>query len=222
MSGGTPQKGDLTQIVLIGRSTEYPHQEIWPSDKNNFAPAVGFAWSPGWLGKDKTTVRGGYQIAYQLPGQGLAGIDGDIGKDTPGFISQPSDLGNGTFRDFSNMVIPLPVNDKPYSVIPITQRSQSITMFAPDYTTPYIQTFTLGATRSLASYLTLDARYIGTRGMKLLSTMNLDSPDFRNNGLLKALEITRAGGDAPMFDQMLKGLNFGSGIGVVGTAVTRS
>jgi len=35
-------------------------------------------------------------------------------------------------------------------------------MFAPDYTTPYVQTFTLGVTRALASYLTLDARYIGT------------------------------------------------------------
>src|SRR5207249_816230 len=36
--------------------------------------------------------------------------------------------------------------------------------------------------------------------------------DFRNNGLQKALEITRAGGDAPMFDQMFKNLNLGSGV----------
>jgi len=71
MSGGTSQKGDLTQIVLIGQGTPYPDQGIWPSDRNNFAPAVGFAWSPNWLGKDKTTVRGGYQISYQLPGNTL-------------------------------------------------------------------------------------------------------------------------------------------------------
>src|SRR5262249_21922100 len=40
--------------------------------------------------------------------------------------------------------------------------------------------------------------------------------------LLKALEITRAGGDAPMFDQMMKGLNMGAGIGVVGVDVSGS
>ena len=64
----------------------------------------------------------------------------------------------------------------------------------------------------------MDVRYIGTRGMKLHSTMNLNESDFRNNGLLQSLEITRTGGDAPMFDQMFKGLNLGSGI--VGTAIS--
>src|SRR4029079_17041321 len=145
----------------------------------------------------------------------------DVGT-FPGFGNSPVDRGDGTFRDFTNIVLPLPVTGKPGDAIPITERSQSVAMFAPDYTTPYVQTFTLGVTRSLASNMTLDVRYIGTRGMKLLSTMNLDSADFRNNGLIKALDITRAGGDAPMFDQMFKGLNFGSGIGVVGTAVTGS
>src|SRR5439155_17977246 len=62
--------------------------------------------------------------------------------------------------------------------------------------------------------------YIGTRGMKLHSTLNLNEADFRNNAVLQALEVTRAGGNAPMFDQMFKNLNLGSG--VVGTAVSGS
>ena len=219
MSGGTPQKGDLTQIVLTGRGTPYPDQGIWPSDKNNFAPAVGFAWSPTWAGKDKTTVRGGYQIAYQLPGNTLSWIDADVGN-MPGLGYQPTDQGSGTYRDFSNITVPLPVKATPTSVFPITERSQTLSIYAPDYTTPYVETFTLGVTRALASSLTLDVRYIGTRGLKLHSTMNLNEADFRNNGVLKALEITRAGGDAPMFDQMFKGLNLGSG--VVGTAISGS
>jgi hypothetical protein len=90
------------------------------------------------------------------------------------------------------------------------------------YTTPYVQTFTLGVTRSLASNLTLDVRYIGTRGVKLHGSYNLNDADFRNNGLLQALEITRAGGNAPMFDVMMRGLNMGTGIGVVGQDVTGS
>src|SRR5437867_1088532 len=210
MSGGGPQKGALTQFVLIGKGTQYPNQGLWPSDKNNFAPAVGFAWSPTWGGKDKTTVRGGYQIAYQLPGNSLSWISVDVGT-FPGFGNSPTDRGDGTFRDFTNIVLPLPTTGKPGDVIPITERSQSVGIFAPDYTTPYVQTFTLGVTRSLASNLTLDVRYVGTRGVKLHSTFNLNDADFRHNGVLQALETTRAGGNAAMFDQMLKGLNIGSG-----------
>src|SRR5881409_1382822 len=221
MSGGTPQKGDLTQIVLIGRGTEYPHQGIWPSDKNNFAPAIGFAWSPAWLGKDKTTVRGGYQIAYQLPGNTLSWIGSDAGN-TPGLVYQPVDRGTGEYRDYSNLTIPLPVTLTPVSptIFPLTDRSQVLSVFALDYTTPYVETFTLGITRSRTSNLTLDVRYLGDRGMKLHSSLNLNEADLRNNGLLQALSTTRAGGDAPMFDQMFKGLNLGSG--VVGPSLSGS
>jgi hypothetical protein len=219
MSGGGRQKGDLTEVVLIGKDTQYPEQGIWPSDRNNFGPAVGFAWAPTWWGRDKNTIRGGYQIAYQLPGNSLSFVDSDA-RGTPGFVSDVNDRGSGIFRDFSNMVIPVPLTQVPYEVVPITQRSQNVSLFAPDYTTPYVQTFTLGVMRSLASNLTLDVRYIGTRGMKIHSGFNLNDVDFRNNGVLQALQITRAGGDAPLFDQMLKGLNIGSG--VVGVAVSGS
>jgi hypothetical protein len=221
MSGGTPQQGELTQIVQIGKGTPYPNDGIWPSNKHNFAPAVGFAWSPGFAGKDKTTVRGGYQISYQLPGNTLSWIGSDVGN-MPGLVYQPVDRGTGAYRDFSNMPVPLPVTLTPVSptVFPVTDRSQVLTVFAPDYTTPYVETFTLGITRALTSNLTLDVKYLGDRGLKLHSTLNLNEADFRNNGLLQALATTRAGGDAPMFDRMFKGLNLGSG--VVGTDLSGS
>jgi hypothetical protein len=219
MSGGGPQKGELTQTVLIGKDTKYPKQGIWRSDRNNFGPALGFAWSPEWWGRDKTTFRAGYQIVYQLPGNGLAAIDSDMEK-VPGFVVEPIDRGDGTYRDFSNIIIPVPLTEKPSDVIPVTRRSQNVGVFDPNYTTPYVQTFTLGVTRFLASDLTLDVRYVGTRGMKIHSGFNLNDADFRSNGLREALKITRAGGNAEMFDRMLRGLNIGSG--VVGVAVTGS
>jgi hypothetical protein len=219
MSGGGPQKGELTRTVLIGKGTLYPKQGLWPSDRNNFAPAIGFAWSPSWWGQDRTTIRGGYQIAYQLPGNSLSFVDTDV-EQVPGFVARIIDRGDGTFRDFSSMVIPVPLPEPPFTLIPITQRSQNVTVFDTHYTTPYVQTFTLGVARSLASNLTLDVRYVGTRGIKLHSGMNLNDVDFRNNGVFDALKVTRAGGNAELFDRMLRGLNIGSG--VVGVDVTGS
>jgi len=85
-----------------------------------------------------------------------------------------------------------------------------------------VQTFTLGVSRSLSSSLIFDVKYVGTRGVKLHSSINYNEPDFQNNGLLQALTVTRGGGDAQLFDRMLNGLNFGAGIGVVGRDVTGS
>jgi len=221
MSGGSAQKGELTQTTLIGKGTSNPDQGIWPSDTNNFAPAVGFAWSPNWWGEGKTTIRGGYQISYQLPGNSLSWIDVDAGN-LPGFFYEPTDLGNGTFRNFANMTIPLAVNQVPFETIPITQRSQATAIYDENYSTPYVQNFTLGVTRALTSKVTLDVRYIGTRGVKLAGSYNLNDAEIRRNGLFDALLLTRAGGNAPVFDTMMNGLNFGAGIGVVGTDVTGS
>jgi hypothetical protein len=223
-SGGGPQKAPLTQFVLIGKGTQYPEQGLWRSDKNNFSPAIGFAWSPSFAGKDKTTVRGGAQITHLLPGNSLSWIDADLGL-LPGLQYSAQDTGGGTaYRDFSSVRLPLPVPLSPESpvTIPITNRSISRTFFDPNYTTPYVLTTTLGVTRSLPGQLILDMRYVATRGVKLHSTLNYNEPDFRFNGLMEALTVTRAGGDSQMFDRMLNGLNLGSGIGVVGRDVTGS
>jgi len=220
-SGGGPQKGELTQIVLIGEGTKYPNQGLWDSDKNNFAPAFGFAWSPGFGGRDKTTIRGGVQMTHLLPGNSLSWIDADVGG-FPGQEYTPVDTGSGTYRDFSNIVIPVPVPVTPQEpfVIPINHRQQALSIYAPDYTSPTIYTMTFGVTRSLTSTTILEVRYAGTRGNRLHSTLNLNEADFRNNGLIQALDITRSGGDAVMFEQMLRGLDIGSG--VVGSTVSGS
>ena len=87
--------------------------------------------------------------------------------------------------------------------------------------TPYIQNFSVELQRELVPNLTLEVRYVGTKGTKLFDTVNLNSPNVIENGLLNAFLTTAAGGDAPLFDQMLRGLNLGLGA-VNGTTVTGS
>ena len=87
---------------------------------------------------------------------------------------------------------------------------------------PYIQSFNFSVTRELQKNVTLDVRYVGTKGTKLYGTIPLNQPNFLTNGLKEALDITRAGGNAPLFDQMLNGLNLNPGVagfGAVGTTV---
>src|SRR5206468_12028717 len=160
-------------------------------------------------------------MSHLLPGNSLSRIDADAGG-FPGQEYTPVDTGNGSFRNFSNITIPIPIQLPPQSpfTIPITNRSQALSIYAPDYTAPSVYSFTFGVTRSLASNVILEMRYAGTRGVRLHSTMNINEADFTNNGLMNALLTTQAGGDAPMFDQMFKGLNLGSG--GVGTELSGS
>ena len=70
--------------------------------------------------------------------------------------------------------------------------------------------------------MTLDVRYLGTIGKKREGLLALNLPNvYYNKELWDALEMTRRGEDAPLFDQMFAGLDLhgttGTGYGAVGT-----
>jgi hypothetical protein len=75
--------------------------------------------------------------------------------------------------------------------------------------------------RTLSRDLTMSVRYIGTKGTKLFGFLEQNYGNFGDTGILDAINITRAGGDAPLFDRMLMGLDLGLGR-VDGTTVTGS
>jgi hypothetical protein len=171
------------------------------------------------VGKDKTSIRGGYGVSYfGTSGRGSA-IDSSIGQG-PGTLDQITYTSSG-YLDLSKIFLPLP-KDKPGFTIPITQRTQSIDGWDPNFVNPYIQSFNFSVTRELKRNVTMDVRYVGTKGTKLYGTIPLNQPNFLTNGLKEALDITRSGGNAPLFDQMLKGINLNptvAGFGAIGTVV---
>jgi hypothetical protein len=213
-------RGDVTALQFVGKNSPNPGTPWYPNDWNNFGPAVGFAWKLPWLGADKTTLRGGYQITYQI-GESFNNLFQE--QNVPGSIYNANYTGdsNITYLDLTrlNSVIPLPVGTKPMQNIPVTERSQSLYVPDPALVVPYAQNLTMALTRSVNSKVTVDLRYVGTLARKQRSAANnINIPNFLYNGLKEAFDAARAGGESPLLDQMFKGVNLGSG--VVGQTTT--
>lgn len=217
-------RGTLTTTEFVGKHSANPNTPLYNNDWNNFGPAVGFSWSLPWF-KRATVLRAGYGVNNQglFAGGGVLGVDINVGT-APGinhFANHP--ITNQSELSLTSVRLPIPEKyaDGFLPVVSVKERNQAITAYDINTRTPYVQNFNLELQRELLKNLTLEVRYLGTKGTKLLSTINLNSPIIVENGLMEALRITREGGNAPLFDTMLRGLNF-AGIGTVGVSVSGS
>ncbi len=128
------------------------------TDKNNFAPRLGFAWD--LFGNGRTSLRGAYGIFYET-------VNADIVQNT----SQPFSYTFTIPTPFSltdplrgQPPIPLYLNlvDPPF--VGVQQ------LFYPDSSlrNPYVQHFNLSLQRQLTADLALQVGYVGKLGRKLL------------------------------------------------------
>jgi hypothetical protein len=238
---------NVTRVEFIGPTTPNPGKTAVPEDRNNFGPAIGFAYQLPWFGEGKTTIRGGYQLSYGgsgrvVGGGGTTSDEAVIGQ-APGSLSSPTTVladFAGTYLDLTDIPQLVPV--KPFSPalpgaeVPFHTRAGSFSAYDPNFVTPYTQNFTLSVNRALRRNITLDVQYIGTVSKKQSGSLLLNTNNVYNNKeLYDALELTRRGGDATLLDQMLAGLNLASGItsntgpngavavayGPIGTCVTQ-
>jgi hypothetical protein len=223
----------LTTIEFVGPNTPNPNKSAYPNDKNNFGPAVGFSYNSNLLGSEHPiTVRGGYQITFGGSGRVVGGGGATATETVIG--SAPGSIRNAdtVTGDFSNKylnltnipeLVPVRPTIAPGGTNPIFGQA-SFSAIDPNFVTPYTQNFNFSVTTSLSRRLTMDVRYIGTRSVKQQSSVNLNTNNvYFNQELLDALQITRQGGNAPLFDQMLAGLNLNNGVtgyGIIGTCVT--
>jgi hypothetical protein len=218
------QRGDLTQQIFVGPNSPHADMQVYNDDWNNFGPAVGFAWQLPWLGKGKTTLRGGYQVSFLPIGRAdsFAGpMANTIGTSYTNVYQGDS---SRTYLDFATLpsILPLPIpsNAVPLSLVPVTARSQGLTIYDQNLRNPYIQSLTLALVRNFGSNVTLDVRYIGTLNRKSIRGQNLNDPNLISNGLKDAFQAARDGGESTLLDNMFKGVNYaGSGYGPVGTEV---
>jgi len=217
------RRADPTVFQYVGRNSPNSGTPWLANDWNNFGPAVGFAWQVPWLGEGKTTVRGGYQITYQI-GDGYSSMVQET--NAPGSsanVTYTGDSAANAYLDLTKLpsLIPVPLTNKPMQAIPLTERSQGVFIPDPNLVTPYAQNLTLSITRSVGSKVSVDVRYVGTLGRKQRSASNnINVANFRTNGLKEAFDAVRSGGESPLLNQMFNGINIaGAGFGPVGTTL---
>jgi outer membrane receptor protein involved in Fe transport len=147
-----------------------------PTDSNNWAPRVGFVYTPqfgsgpmGFLfGRDKTTVRGGYGIAYDATFYNLLL---NISTAAPTVFLTSAVLG---------VPDPVPTGDKVRGAANASGLI-SFNTFNPNYfnrttinslmQSPYAQQWSFGIQRELGKNV-FEARYVGTHGIGLFQTIN--------------------------------------------------
>jgi len=193
------ERAGETQVIFVGPGSPNPGTLIYNRDLNNFGPAVGFAWTPSFLGQGSTTIRGGYQVSYISIGR-VSEVASYIGASTPGSVYNATYRGDpetNPYLDLTDIVSRVPVPDGivPLAPIPLTDRLQDIGTFDPNIRSPYIQNVTLSITHNLGSKITLDARYIGTLSRKMYQNVNVNAVNFLKNGLFEAFNAARMGDD---------------------------
>ena len=158
-------QGGLTFAGLGGQS-----RALWGADKNNVMPRFGFAYS---LNRN-TVVRGGYGLFYSAGGIRLGNSNQTGFSLTTPLI--PSLDGGLSF--IATLANPFPngVQDPPKaSQGTMTFVGQGISFFNQKPITPYLQRWQLGIQRQLPGGVLIDALYAGSRGVKLITSRNLNA-----------------------------------------------
>ena len=137
------------------------------AQKNNWAPRVGFAWSPGKSGT--WAVRAGFGMAYDQAYQNL------------GILSQPPQFFTTSDVDLSSNATGflaggglLPPSASGTTLTPPEARSLT-SAFVPDQKRPYSINWTFGIQKVLFNDYTVEVRYLGTRGVNLPAQIRLNA-----------------------------------------------
>lgn len=195
----------LTSFNLNGKANN--GAPLYETDKNNFAPRIGFAYNPSFengvlravFGDRKTVIRGNASIVYDRPAGAITFI-----QDQSNFLFDNSATTNfGSTNPATSLL-----NDPRFTTIntlPVQNVAPRITrpntpfvdadgvpfgtadgqtnyVVAKDFQIPYSYTFNFGVERELPGNMLLDVSYVGRLGKKLFAQADAaQALNFRDN-----------------------------------------
>jgi hypothetical protein len=181
-----------TPIDFVSGSTGIP---LYNNDKNNFAPTIGFAWSPSFesgplhflFGSEgRTSIRAGYSISYLRDGFTVVSNTLGVGTTNPGLIQIPTNANaTGTLTAAG---VPLPPATFRIPVTDLqnfqTSPANGIWTFDPNLRVPYVQQWSFGIEREIAPNTALEIRYVGNHAVKVYRAVDFNEANIFENGVL--------------------------------------
>jgi hypothetical protein len=193
--------GTLTGVVPTVRGNQIG-EKAHPDDLNNFAPSIGFVWSPdfgGGLGKlfgsgGSSVIRGGFSRAFIR--EGTLTVENSLGLNPGGAFANNRTvaLGNLTlgtlFRTAGNPNLTAPAFN-PNPVYPRTLTlADAAFAFSPNFHTGWVDSWSLGYQREIDKNTVVEVRYLGNRGKDMQLQYNLNETNAVENGF--GTEFARA------------------------------
>ncbi|HWP43329.1 MAG TPA: carboxypeptidase-like regulatory domain-containing protein, partial [Blastocatellia bacterium] len=187
-------------------------------DNNNFAPRIGFAYTPHFLvfgrnifGYDRTVIRGGVSVSYdQTAYRPLA----EAAASSPNILL-------ASLTPASGVALPafphLPSQGELLSLLGRDARRFARTELDREYRTPLSSTWHLSVTRDLNERVVIETSYVGTRGVGLIRAIDADPEAAASRrGPLRVYETTgrstyhslQVRADARLTDQFSGGLAY--------------
>jgi hypothetical protein len=173
-------------------------------DLNNFAPSIGFNWSPSatdgfWrklIGEQgDTSIRGGFARAYSRAG--MTDFTTAFGNNPGIAITANRELGLGNlgalpllFRDTARLAPPAFAEKPVYPMSDVA--TADINAFDPNLKTPYSDSWSLGFQRALGQNMAAEVRYVGTRSRDLWNLYNYNEVNIIENGYLAEFRLAQA------------------------------
>jgi hypothetical protein len=186
------RSGEITSTANINNLVFQRGGKLYEADNANFAPRIGFAWRPGT--STRTVVRGGFGIYYdRLVNTAVAFVDNNTVGSYQAFSLYPNL--NGTDVRLSDGV-PQPGQPGAVSLSLPATRSTSAAIFKGDLRTPYVKQFSMIAQRELFRNFIVQGGYVGGRGGKLFTNLNLNQAKISGDFLtaFKQLQKFRSNG----------------------------
>src|SRR6266478_696612 len=156
----------VTPNFSMSLGVRYYWQNYFHDDPNNLAPRIGFAWAPARNGK--TIFRGGAGEFYDRSGpRPIADLMHLNGVNLLRFIlSNPQNAP----PLFSYLVTPAQLAGAPTSVVVLDPRLRI----------PYTIQYSIGIERQVTAKSTFSATYVGSRGIDLFRSRDINAPTAPN------------------------------------------
>jgi hypothetical protein len=181
-----------TLDFVSGKTGRSLHKKDW----NNFAPFIGFAWSPNFesgllrtiFGSEgRSSLRGGYSITYLRDGFTIFSNALGVGTTNAGLIQTAANTVPVGVLASAGVDVGIPAFQVPISSATnfTTNSGNGLWAIDPNLASPYVQQWSFGIEREVTPNTAFEIRYAGNHAIKIFRAVDYNEVNIFENGFLQ-------------------------------------